>query len=85
MTFESGIVVETASGIGFAVHVPAGSPLYRSREGEEVMVYNLMIVKEDDISLYGFHNKESLEPVSYTHLDVYKRQGDGLSHFDAGE
>ena len=61
MTFESGIVVETASGIGFAVHVPAGSPLYRSREGEEVMVYTLMIVKEDDISLYGFHNKESLE------------------------
>ena len=61
MTFESGIVVETASGIGFAVHVPTGSPLYRSREGEEVMVYTLMIVKEDDISLYGFHNKESLE------------------------
>ena len=25
------------------------------------MVYTLMIVKEDDISLYGFHNKESLE------------------------
>ena len=61
MTFESGIVVETTSGIGFAVHVPTGSPLYRSREGEEVMVYTLMIVKEDDISLYGFHNKESLE------------------------
>ena len=58
MTFESGIVVETASGIGFAVHVPTGSPLYRSREGEEVMVYTLMIVKEDDISLYGFATEE---------------------------
>ena len=46
MPFESGIVVETASGIGFAVHVPTGSPLYRSREGEKVMVYTLMIVKE---------------------------------------
>ena len=58
MTFESGIVVETASGIGFAVHVPTGSPLYRSREGEKVMVYTLMIVKEDDISLYGFATEE---------------------------
>ena len=61
MTLESGIVVETASGIGFEIHVPAGSPLYRCGQGEEILVYTLMTVKEDDISLYGFHNRESLE------------------------
>lgn len=61
MTTETGIVVETSSGMGFEINIPAGSPLYRYGEGEEIMVYTAMMVKEDDISLYGFHNKESLE------------------------
>ena len=61
MTFESSIIVENASGIGFEIFIPAGSPLYRSGEGEEIMVYTSMAVKEDDISLYGFHNREALE------------------------
>ena len=61
MTFENSIIVENASGIGFEIFVPAGSPLYRYGEGEEIMVYTSMAVKEDDISLYGFHNREALE------------------------
>lgn len=61
MTVETGIVVESTSGIGFEINVPAGSPLYRYGEGEEILVYTAMMVKEDDISLYGFHNRESLE------------------------
>lgn len=61
MTTETGIVVETSSGMGFEINIPTGSPLYRYGEGEEIMVYTAMMVKEDDISLYGFHNKESLE------------------------
>ncbi len=60
MAYETGIVVETSSGMGFEINVPAGSPLYQHGEGEEIKVYTAMIVKEDDISLYGFHNKESL-------------------------
>ena len=61
MTFENGIVVETGSGMGFEINIPPGSPLYKYGEGEEILVYTAMIVKEDDISLYGFHNRESLE------------------------
>lgn len=61
MTLPNGIVVESSSGIGFEINVPAGSPLYRYGEGEEVKVFTAMIVKEDDISLYGFHNRESLD------------------------
>ena len=61
MTFENSIIVENSSGIGFEIFVPAGSPLYRYGEGEEIMVYTSMAVKEDDISLYGFHNREALE------------------------
>lgn len=61
MQFESGIVVETGSGIGFEIFVPQGSPIYKHSEGDEVTVFTEMIVREDDMSLYGFHNKESLE------------------------
>lgn len=61
MTTETGIVVETSSGMGFDINIPSGSPLYKYGEGEEILVYTAMMVKEDDISLYGFHNKESLE------------------------
>ena len=60
MTLAGGIVVETSSGIGFEINIPAGSPLYKYGEGEEITVFTAMIVKEDDISLYGFHNRESL-------------------------
>ena len=53
--------METPSGIGFEINIPAGSPLYKYGEGEEITVFTAMIVKEDDISLYGFHNMESLD------------------------
>lgn len=61
MDVDGGIVVETQSGIGFEIFVPANSPVYRYKTGDSVMVYTSMVVKEDDISLYGFHNRESME------------------------
>ena len=61
MTFENSIIVETSSGLGLEIFVPFGSPLFRYGEGEEIMVYTSMAVKEDGISLYGFHNRETLE------------------------
>lgn len=61
MTFENSIIVETSSGLGLEIFVLFGSPLFRYGEGEEIMVYTSMAVKEDGISLYGFHNRETLE------------------------
>lgn len=61
MQFESGIVVETGSGIGLEIFIPQGSPFYKHSEGDEVQIYTKMIVREDNMSLYGFHNRESLE------------------------
>ena len=61
MNINGGIVVETQSGLGLEIFLPANSPIYRYGEGETIMVYTSMIVKEDDISLYGFHNRDSLE------------------------
>ena len=61
MNINVGIVVETQSGLGLEIFLPANSPIYRYGEGETIMVYTSMIVKEDDISLYGFHNRDNLE------------------------
>ncbi len=60
MTFDGGIAVE-AGGIGYKVFVPDNSPLYSKNKDELIVVYTVMIVREDDMSLYGFHDKESLE------------------------
>ncbi len=58
---DGSVVVETNSGIGFSMLIPANSPLYKHYEGEEVKAYTYMAVREDDISLYGFSSTEELE------------------------
>lgn len=58
-TFENGIVIEN-NGIGFEVSMPSSSAVYAVPEGEYVTVYTAMIVREDDISLYGFDDRETL-------------------------
>ncbi len=55
------IVLETPAGIGFKVFVPSGSPVYKNSEGDEIQVFTEMIVSENDMSLYGFHNMESVD------------------------
>ena len=57
---ENGLVVETG-GIGFEIAVPSGSRLYLAGPDEVVKVYTSMAVREDDISLYGFDDRESLQ------------------------
>lgn len=54
------IIIETSSGIGFRVFIPSGSSFFKMSDGEEAAVYTAMIVKEDDISLYGFDSKDDL-------------------------
>ena len=58
---DGSVVVETASGIGFSMMIPANCPLYKHYEGEEVKAYTYMAVREDDISLYGFSSTDELE------------------------
>ncbi len=60
MKMEAGIVVE-AGGLGYEISVPANSSVYLAKEGEKITVYTAMIVREDDISLYGFGEKAALE------------------------
>ncbi len=55
------VIIETNSGVGFEVFVPDNSPIYKNLEGQQVKIFTHMMVREDDVSLYGFHNIESLE------------------------
>ena len=62
MMYESGaIVVETASGIGFRINVTDTSSLLTMREGDEMIVYTYLQVKEDGMSLYGFATPDELK------------------------
>jgi len=58
--FDGGIVIE-AQGIGFEVHVPSNSSAYLAKEGDILTLYTAMIMREDDVSVYGFSEKESRE------------------------
>lgn len=60
MKFEGGVVIE-ANGIGYEVFVPDNSSVYLADSKETVLIYTVMIVREDDVSLYGFAEKESLD------------------------
>jgi Holliday junction DNA helicase RuvA len=60
MKFDGGVVVE-AGGIGYEIYVPDNSSLYLADGKETVLVYSAMIVREDDVSIYGFHDRESLD------------------------
>jgi Holliday junction DNA helicase RuvA len=55
-----GRVVIEAGGIGYEISVPENCDVYRHKEGDRVMVYTAMIIKEDDVSLCGFSDRTSL-------------------------
>lgn len=60
MKMASEIVVE-AGGLGYEITVPANSSVYLAHEGDPVTVYTAMMVREDDVSLYGFGDKNELD------------------------
>lgn len=59
MKFDGGVVVEVG-GIGYEVHLPDNSSIYLAKEEETILVYTAMIIREDDISIYGFPEKDSI-------------------------
>lgn len=57
----SGYIIVDVGGVGYEVFVPANSGAYLASEGDDVMVYTTMTVREDDVSLYGFSRKGELD------------------------
>ena len=56
-----GYIVIDVNGVGYQVFVPATSSAYLNSDGEEVLVYTSMIVREEEMSLYGFSGKGELD------------------------
>ncbi len=55
-----GLLVLDCGGIGYEINIPQNSRDLLASPGDELTVYTAMIVKEDDVSLYGFSDRESL-------------------------
>ena len=53
----NGYIIIDVNGVGYEIFVPANSGAYMAAEGQEIMVHTIMIVREDDMSLYGFSRK----------------------------
>ena len=61
MMYDAGsVVVETSSGIGFRISVSDTSRILTMKEGDELLVYTFLQVKEDSMSLYGFADPDEL-------------------------
>ena len=55
-----GYILIDVNGVGYEVFVPANSRAYLAGDGSEITVYTTMMVREDDVSLYGFSRKGEL-------------------------
>lgn len=56
---ENFIILDN-NGIGYKLTMPASS-LYKLTEGMDVKIHTYMVVKEDDVSLFGFTTADELE------------------------
>lgn len=57
---DNTVVVENG-GIGYLVNVPTNSSFYQMNFGDKVEVFTAVIVKEDDISIFGFETLDDVE------------------------
>jgi Holliday junction DNA helicase RuvA len=57
---EASVVIDTG-GVGYEVFLPANSHAFLKSRGDAVILQTAQIFKEDDVSLYGFEDKASLQ------------------------
>ncbi len=56
-----GFIIIDVNGVGYRVFVPANNTAYLRADGDEVKVHTMMIVREDDVSLFGFSGRAELD------------------------
>ncbi len=54
------VTVET-QGMGYEIWVPPGGKIHSAAEGEPVVIYVEMIIKDEEVKLYGFHSAKDKE------------------------
>jgi len=63
---ENGVVIDVG-GVGFKVTIPFSTYRDLPREGEPVTLQTILLVREDDLSLYGFATEEEREMFKLLH------------------
>lgn len=58
---SDGLIVVETGGIGYEIYVAGNSRFFLATEGDDVTVFTTMIVREDDVSVYGFASEEERE------------------------
>lgn len=58
--FENRVIIETG-GIGYEVFVAENELTKLSCSNDEILLFTKMIIKEDDVNIYGFLNRESMD------------------------
>ncbi|MDO4834459.1 MAG: Holliday junction branch migration protein RuvA [Bacillota bacterium] len=56
-----GYVIVDVNGVGYLVNVPTNTRAYLCAEGEEVILHTAMMVRDDDVSLFGFSGRGELD------------------------
>ncbi len=56
-----GYITIDVNGVGYQVFVPGNSGAYLKSEGDEVLVYTALILREDNVSLFGFSSRGELD------------------------
>jgi len=59
-TAEADRLVLDVGGVGYLLHVPVSS-MVKIRQGEETVLHTHLIMREDDLSLYGFLTRDEKE------------------------
>ncbi|MFB3789206.1 MAG: Holliday junction branch migration protein RuvA [bacterium] len=63
---ENGVVIDVG-GVGFKVTIPFSTYRELPREGEPVTLQTILLVREDDLSLFGFATEEEREMFKILH------------------
>ena len=60
MKLENAVVLDV-NDVGYLINIPANSAAYLAAADQKIMLYTRLIVREDDVSLYGFDTEDTLE------------------------
>lgn len=60
MKLENAVVLDV-NDVGYLINIPANSAAYLAAADQKIMLYTRLIVREDDVSLYGFDTEDTLD------------------------
>ena len=60
MKLDNAVVLDV-NDVGYLINIPSNSAAYLAAPDEKIRLYTRLIVREDDVSLYGFDTEDTLD------------------------